>query len=49
MESKEEIKKQLNGKSPDIADAMALTFSERVAILEEKTSNNGVRVVNRFK
>lgn len=48
MEAKEEIKKMLNGKSPDIADAIALTFSENVPILNENIGNDKIKIINNF-
>ncbi|MBO4516720.1 hypothetical protein J5751_04820 [bacterium] len=49
MESKDEIKKMLNGKSPDIADAIALTFSENVPILNENIDMEKIKIINNFK
>lgn len=50
MESKDDIKKRLNGKSPDIADAIALTFSGWVAPLDNNNNNNyKVKIRNNFK
>ena len=46
MIAKDEIKKQLNGKSPDIADAVALTFSDNIPILETNTNNYKIKVIN---
>lgn len=47
MEAKDDIKKLLNGKSPDIADAIALTFAENIPLLDENRSF--LKVINKFK
>ena len=49
MDPKDEIKKMLNGKSPDIADAIALTFSENVPILNENIGMEKIRIINNFR
>lgn len=49
MEAKDEIKKVI-GKSPDIADAMALTFSDNIPILEDNDlRDKKIKVINNYR
>ena len=49
MESKDEIKKQLNGKSPDIADAIALTFSDNIQLLQDNDlQSKKITIINKY-